>query len=136
MKTFLNRACFQVQNTIIPHAPDQELDETLGDSVGDLTESHSENQNDPRSSQQHKQTGPTNQCSITSDEEHDTDIVPVTSLRIKKAKSRLRCPHPECKEKSTYSRETHLQRHYKMRKAIRLIVHFALAIEMLTNHPI
>ncbi|KAI9770363.1 MAG: hypothetical protein M1839_003205 [Geoglossum umbratile] len=114
LKAFLNRACFQVQNAIIPHAPDQELDETLGDSVGDLTESHSENQNDPRSSQQHKQTGPTNQCSITSDEEHDTDIAPVTSLRIKKAKSRLRCPHPECKEKSTYSRETHLQRHYKM----------------------
>jgi hypothetical protein len=124
LKAFLCKACFQVQNASVPHIPEEELDETLGASVGDSTESHSESQNDPRCSRQHNQAGPINQFSTSSDKGHDTDTDPAISIHVKKAKQ---CPHQDCREKPTYSKVTHLQRHYKMRKAIRLTVHSAFS---------
>jgi hypothetical protein len=119
-------ACVQVQNVTVPHTPEEELNETLGDFVGDLTESHSRSQSDLRCLQ-HKRAVPVNPCSTTLDEERDTDTEPTPGFRVKEAKARLQYPHQDCTGKPAYSKETHLHRHYKMRKVICLTVHYAFS---------
>jgi hypothetical protein len=46
---------------------------------------------------------------------------------VKGAKARLQCPYQDCAGKPAYSKETHLHRYYKMRKAICLTVHYAFS---------
>lgn len=114
----LNTTCLSTHNAVEAlHASEEELDETLGDSVEDSTDIHSDNQNEC----------PINQRSSTSDEEQDTDIGPAASLCVEKAKSSLQCPYLDCVGNTSYSKKTHLLQHYKMRRAIYLTVHYTFS---------